>query len=390
MKFVLQALCLTLLMTSAALAQTWAPGILIDGNFDDWDGQVPALVTDPSGDGGTGRDIQAVYLCNDQNNLYVRIQSFNADGFDGNELSGIDGDASFATGFNLFGGGIGSDTLVAGASVFGETTGNFNSGAATPGSVAWAEAAGQTDVEYAISLATTIPGDIASSFPGGLGSTISFLYGDGNGGATDVSTPASYELASGSAAVTPAPIIDEMVLYDSTANAQARTQDISGGGGFSAVTDNFAAGGPGGGADTALQVTHTNGAVAFAGSFISHRFASPRNITGHTEIDIDMFGDVGITDQNIWVGLLDTGGTYYANTLPASSTASWGTINMGATSAWVQQAAGDDGVLDLANIIEWRVGVQETSGAGGTFVVGYDNLTALGAVPVELSIFSAN
>ncbi len=363
------------LLASSGLAQVWGPGIVIDGNVDEWDGQVPALVLDASGDGGTGRDVQAVYLANDQNNLYVRIQSYNSDGYDGSEFSGIDGDNSSLTGFSLFGGAFGSDTLIAGASVYGETTGNFNSGSAVPGSVPFGPFVASTDIEYAIALNTTIPGDILASFPGGLGSTIAFLYGDGNGGAGDTTAVTPYILASASTAV-PTSMIDNGSLYDTAPNAALRTNDISGGGGFSVTRTTTL--GPTGIGDSALGATHTNAAVAFGGSFISHRFASPVDITGHTSINVDLFGSTSVTDQNVWVGLLDTDGTYFAVGGAFPNTAAWTTVDVGPTSAWFLQAAGANSTLDLNNIIEWRLGLQESSGVGGTYTVGYDNLRAIG------------
>jgi hypothetical protein len=394
MRFGILSVVLALALAGGVLAQTWGPGILIDGSMDEWDGQVPTLVTDPSGDGGTGRDVQAVYLCNDQNNLYVRIQSFNADGFDGNELSGIDGDNSAVTGFNLFGGGLGSDTLVAGASVYGETTTVYNNGAATPGSVAWGPFVATTDIEYAVDLTTAVPGDILQSFPGGLGSTINFIFGDSNGGAGDVSGPATYTLATGSGAVTPAPIIDEMVLYDTNPNAAARTVDSSTAAGFSIVANNRVGGGPAGPADTALEVIHTNAAAsAWNISIATHRFASPRNITGHSTVTLDVFGDPVLNplNQNLFVGLLDTGGTHFAVGAVAPNVPAWTTTDLASTSAWLLQAAGDDGILDLANIIEWRIGIQENGNAVGSIsTIGYDNFLGVGAVPVELSIFSTD
>lgn len=364
------------LSAGIASAQVWGPGIVIDGEFDDWDGQVPALVAaDPSGDGGGGRDISDFYVANDQNNLYIRIVSYDTNAFDGNEFFGIDGDNSDTTGFNLFGAGLGSDTLIAGASVFGETTASFNSGAATPGSVAWGPFVASTSIELAIQLGTTIPGDIANSFPGGLGSTIALLYGDGNVGSPDV-VSGTYTLASGSSA-TPDSTIDDFTLYDNTANAQGRTRDGVSTGGFTYVLDNFAPGGPGGGGDTALQAAHSNAATAFGLGVFAHRFATPLDITGHIDVTLDVFGDTNITDQQIWVGLLDTDGTYYAVSAAAPNTASWNTLTFGPTSGWFQQAAGADaGELDLDAIIEWRIGLQEASGAGGSFTLAYDNLLA--------------
>jgi hypothetical protein len=200
----------------------------MDGDMSDWVGIAPAA-GDPSGDGGSGRDVKAVYLANDSTNLYVRIESYNADGYDGNEYSGVDGDASSATGFSLFGLPFGSDTLVAGASLYSEQVGNFNSGAATPGSVSWGPFSATTDLEYAIPLNTVITGDITQSFPGGLGSVIKFAYGDGNGGAGDTITPVSYLLAS------PTPNIYHTMTIDGDASdwtglAPVAT-DVSGDGG---------------------------------------------------------------------------------------------------------------------------------------------------------------
>jgi hypothetical protein len=174
--------------------------ITIDGDASDWGGISPAY-TDASGDGGTGRDIQAVYLANDSTSLYVRIDSYNSDAFDGNELTGIDGDNSAATGFSLFGTASGSDSLAAGATLYGESTGNFNTGLATPSALTFAPYTAATTIEFAIPLNATIPAaDIAQSFPGGLGSTISVVFGDSNAGASDVTAPIAYKLASPPAA----------------------------------------------------------------------------------------------------------------------------------------------------------------------------------------------
>ncbi|NUP90821.1 MAG: hypothetical protein HUU25_13550 [Candidatus Sumerlaeia bacterium] len=322
----------------------------------------------------------------------MRIQSANADGYDGNEFSGIDGDSSALTGFNLFGPipPIGSDTLVAGASVFGQTTGNFNSGGATPGAVPFGPFVATTDVEYAIALSTTIPGDIPVSFPGGLGSTIDFIFGDGNGGAGDTAR-GSYTLAV-DPLLTPAPIIDEMVLYSTTPSATARTRDISTAGGFSVTR--ATATGPGGGGDVALAITHTNPAAsAFNISLAAHRFATPRNITGHTAIRLDVFGDPALSpaNQNLFVGLVDSGATHFAVGVGAPNVASWSTVDLGPTSGWFLQAAGDDSALDLANIVEWRIGIQENGNAAGSVsTVLYDNLTAVNAAPAEMSVFMAD
>ena len=169
-----------------------------------------------------------IYLANDNDNLYVRIESYNSDGFDGNEFMGLDGDNNTATGFSLFGLGLGSDTLVAGASVYSEAVGNFNSGAATPASVvSWGPYDATTDVELAIALNTTITGDITQSFPGGLGSVIAMCFGDGNAGAGDTVGPFTYTLQEGTPVT--GGILEDFEFADSTVNAQAGVTATAGG-----------------------------------------------------------------------------------------------------------------------------------------------------------------
>lgn len=376
--FLATAAAIAALATNAQ-AQVWAPGIVIDGEFDDWAGQVPALITDAPGNGGTGRDVIAVYLANDQNNLYVRIESANADPYDGDEYSGVDRDNNGATGFNLFGSGIGSELLVAGASLYGQNAGGFNEGAATPASVAWGPFVATDNLEYAIALNTTIPTSSVDTTPvaafPALGQLIGFVYGDGNAGAGNV-VSGSYTLATGSAA-TPGETIDTFDLFDTDPNAAARTRDGGATAGFTVARSNFAAGGPAGVADVALAAAHTTDATDFGLSVITRRFASPVDITGHVRVTLDVFGDPAATNKNLWIGLVDTGGTYFAVGAGFPTAAEWTTVDVGPTSGWFLQAAGDDSVLDLANIIEWRIGLQETTpAAAGTFNVAYDNLLA--------------
>lgn len=366
--------------TTAGLAQVWAPGITIDGGVAEWDGQVPALITDVEGNGGDGRDIKAIYLANDATYLYVRIESYNAVEYNGQEFSGIDGDNSDTTGFNLFGLGIGSDTLIAGASVFGETTGSFNSGAATPGAVSWGPSAvASTNIEYAIELGTTIPGDISASFPGGLGSTISFIYGDDNANATALVGPAEYTLAEAPAS-NPAPdFIDEMDAFDTNENALNRLTDISATG-FSAVAGNFAAGGPGGAGDTALEVIHTTDDVPWSISGVNRRFIAPIDISDHTGVTLDFFGDPALTTQNLFIQLRDLDGSRWAIGVGISdggyNVDEWNTVELGSPADWFEQ--GGSGALDLENIIGYDLIIQESgTAAAGTFTVGYDNFAVV-------------
>lgn len=369
-------------MAGIASAQTWAPGIVIDGNVDEWDGQVPAAIIDGSGDGGTGRDIKAVYLANDATNLYVRVQSFNSNGFDGNELAGINGDGAAATGFALFGGSRTCDTLIGGASAYALTSG-WTNGAANPATINWAENAAQTDVEFAVPLNMQVAGSIGNSFPA-LGSPIGFVFGDSNGGAGDAEGM-DYTLAT---AASPAPVtdIDLFDLYDTNANAAARTKDLSVTAGFSTTRANRAAGGPGGASDVALQVTHTNAAAAgFAASLVGHRFATPINISGHTRIEIAIFGDATLNaaNQNFFIGLVDQDGSFWAVGAGAPTTAAWTTYDLGPTSGWFEQAAGSTAGLDLTKIVEYRLGIQENGNAvGSTSTIGYDNFRAVNAAGI--------
>lgn len=362
---------LAVALSVPVFAGEWAPGITIDGNMDDWDGQVPAVITDASGDGGSGRDVKAIYLANDANNLYVRIESYNSDAYDGNELSGVDGDNSTSTGFNLFGGGIGSDLLVAGASMFGETTTNFNNGAATPSSLSFGPYVATTDVEFAIPLTTTIPGDILQAFPGGLGSTISFIYGDANSGATDVAGPVQYTLASNPGVAPFNAVIDDFEALDSTANAQKRTHVGTVSAGCSVTRDSDS-----GVSGYGLKGVFTTAAQPWVTAQIGRRFAKPLNISNAANVLMDVKGDAGATQEMIWLGLIDADGTYLATTdVAVPTTTGWTTLSFGDPASWYLQAGGANNVLDLDQIVEWRIGVSENgTGQGGTFTLVFDNL----------------
>lgn len=367
-------------------AGTWAPGIQIDGAFDDWDGQVPALVTDPSGDGGSGRDLKAVYLANDGQYLYVRIESYNADAYDGNEHSFIDGDNNLSTGFDSpFGQSLGSDTLIAGASVYGQKApSTYNAGAGSPSSILLQPSVASMNIEFRVPLATTIPGDIAQSFPGGLGSTIRFLVGDTNGGAGDYVSAAPYTLATTQPALATT-TLENFDAFDSASAAAIRSRDLSDSGCTASRASLTVASG-----NYALVTTHTLGTTPWSVSLVARRFAQPRSIAGHTKITLDVYGAPSATDKNLWVGLVDLDGTYFATTVAFPTVAQWTTVDLGPTSAWIQQAAGSDGTLDLANIVEWRIGVQNTSTqAGGTIVAAYDNLSAPAEASQNLSFVEA-
>jgi hypothetical protein len=356
----------------------WGPGIEIDGSFDDWDGQVPLVFNDPSGDATTGRDLIALYAANDAENLYVRLQYAGADVYDGNNLIGIDGDASNFTGYNLAGTNIGSDTLIAGASAYGETTSTFNAGAASPDAVLWGPFTSDVNIEFAVPLNMTVPGDITQSFPGGLGSLIRLAYTDTPPPSylpDDIAGPGGYVLASAPSFIPLSTVIDAMSLYDTDPHALLRTHDISNPG-STAVAANRPGGGPGGAGDTALQVTHTNpSGTAFVRSLIEHRIAFPVNIAGNDDVTIDVFGDPALTAQNFVVGLRDADGDSFAIGTGAPVSAEWTTISLGPTSGWFDQNPGTgDDVLDTGHIVGWYAGTEEQTTSGSTATLGYDNL----------------
>lgn len=378
---------IALTLPLSAFAQVWGPGITIDGSVKEWDGQVPAAVIDVASDSAAdGRDIIAVYLANDANNLYVRLQSANSVAFDGNEFFAIDGDGDTLTtptltGFNFLGLGAGTDTLIGGATVYGQSTSSFSIGGAVPGSVPFGPFVSSTDIEFSIALNTTLPvgSDIATSFPNGLGSTIDFVYLDaGSSAPQDATSLGSYTLAT-APTPTPTTTIDDFGIYDTTVNSQNRTGDASSGG--SVVADNFAAGGPGGISDVALQGTHTIAAAqSFPVSLLSHTFVTPLDLTGNTDILLDVYGDPSFTGT-LFVGLVDVEGDYVAIGLPAPTTAAWSTVSLGPTSGWFVQApvgAGGNGTFDPSQVIGWRIGIQEgsASSTGGTFTLGYSNFNA--------------
>ncbi|AXA37334.1 MAG: hypothetical protein D6691_11515 [Candidatus Hydrogenedentota bacterium] len=366
--------------TLASWAGTWAPGISVDGSVDDWDGQVPFVAIDVPGDGGTGRDCQALYLANDGQNLYVRIQSYNSVAYNGNEFTGIDGDTTSTTGFNLFGVGIGSDTLIAGASAFGETTTQFNSGAATPGSILFSPWTPSTDIELAIPLNMTIPGDISQSFPGGLGSTIAVVYGDGNSGAWDTLGPVTYTLENDPGTLPKTQVIDDFDVVGG--DPTKRTKEDSSGGQVN--SRGWDTGKNGGSGDYSLTVQLQNPNTAWQLAAVSRRLATGRNISGTSGVTCDVYGDPAAAGEKIWMELGDADGTRMATTdqdVPA--TAAWTTVNFGDPTTWYLQAAGSVPGLNLSQIVYWRLGVSNASGNAGVYNLKFDNLMALPAASVN-------
>jgi len=376
-----------LAVSAVGTAGTWAPGIVIDGNFDDWEG-IPAVITDPIGDVSSGRDVKAIYMANDTQYLYVRIESDNSEAYAWSEYLGIDGDNSTASGYNLFGLGIGSDLLVSGASMFSQTTTSFNSGDANPNLLpAFGPYSASTNVELKIPLSTALPnGDITQAFPGGLGSTIRFLYFSAAGEETPIGT---YTLEPNPGTTPPATnTIADFSAYDTDSKMTFWMHDSSWGG--SSVA-RYRVDGPSGPSDHALGTTHTLSATLWSLSAVAKRFPVPINISGNPYISVKVFGDPAAVNKNLWLGLKDLDGTYMAYVVPFPTTAAWTNVDktVPAVTDWYVQTAGSVPGLDLSNIVEWEIGMQNTdTNVGGTFAARYDDLMATPTqLPVSLSLY---
>lgn len=134
--------------------------ITIDGEFGDWEGIEPAAV-DPAGDGGAHFDFAAVYLANDNEYMYFRIEFTEPQpygDFSWFVNTGFDMDLNGSTGFP-WGGGTGAEFVVQGASIFDQRDCDWIciEGEASPennwGAFAYADVAPfdlTTDVEFAV------------------------------------------------------------------------------------------------------------------------------------------------------------------------------------------------------------------------------------------------
>lgn len=109
---------------------TWAT-ITVDGNTSDWP-QSARVFVDPAADNGTGAsDVSAIWIANDSNNIYFRIDAHNAHDFP-NQFNNIYFDTDLLTGdttFNPYGSSlIFSELLLQGASLYSQKNGAFNNG----------------------------------------------------------------------------------------------------------------------------------------------------------------------------------------------------------------------------------------------------------------------
>jgi hypothetical protein len=149
-------------------------GITIDGAFADW--PAGSLVwSDPSGDQGTApSDLKAVWMANDRDYVYFRIDTWNAHDFHahGNNLF-LDADRSGATGFDPFLAGLlGGELLMQGDSLYSEKLGGFNDGYIAPVAIA-PYATSATSWEWKIPRSLAHP---ASAGGGAVFDDIGFRY----------------------------------------------------------------------------------------------------------------------------------------------------------------------------------------------------------------------
>ncbi|MFA6289486.1 MAG: hypothetical protein WC661_19060 [Opitutaceae bacterium] len=123
--------------TSAVLTYTFAPPsvsatITIDGNGADWPA-IAKVYDDATGDNaGAPSDVKAVWLANDADYIYLRIDTWNSHdyaAFYNNTY--LDTDLSAATGFHPHGLAFGSELLLQNTGAYGEKLGGWNEGAAT-------------------------------------------------------------------------------------------------------------------------------------------------------------------------------------------------------------------------------------------------------------------
>jgi hypothetical protein len=191
----LPVLALTVASATASTFTTITP----DGDLSDWTG-IAASYTGPSG--GT-ININQVFIANDADYLYIRVQFVSAvnpndsllDPPGANSLFlAIDTDNNTNTGFNIFGSGaVGSEIGWQNDYPFDQRTG-YNVGGVTGGGAGISGfASTTTEQEYRISLTATFLSDGASVFPS-LGNTIRLMFWSESG--DDLATPGiAYTLA---------------------------------------------------------------------------------------------------------------------------------------------------------------------------------------------------
>jgi hypothetical protein len=146
---------------AAVTAGGFTRGIIIDGDFSDWDGLVPIYTSDTSGTPGAA-DFKAVYAFNDANNYYFRVTLWQ----DIPAASGqfplyanvyYDTDNDVNTGH--LPGTIGSELLTQSGGGYQEKNGGFNEGGINGLNWACLPATTNSDFEFGISRSATYASD---------------------------------------------------------------------------------------------------------------------------------------------------------------------------------------------------------------------------------------
>lgn len=186
---------LVIALAIPAYAGTYAT-ITVDGSFADWV-DVPLVASDPSGD-GSGVDFGEIKVANDDSFIYVYMKLHTAaDPFTVTTHYFLDGDGNHATGFQVFGGLIGSEILIQGADAFQEAGGGFNEGTLVTGTVLQSPF-GVAATEFEFSIDRSAVGVAAPYLGLSLitGASVEFYLWDSTGGGTDDTLQFSYTFAS--------------------------------------------------------------------------------------------------------------------------------------------------------------------------------------------------
>jgi hypothetical protein len=155
---------------TAVTAGVFTRGIIIDGDFSDWDGIAP-LYSGPSGTDGAA-DFKDIYMFNDANNYYFRVTLWH----DIPPASGqfplyaniyYDTDNDVSTGH--LPGTVGAELLTESGAGYQEKNGGFNEGLINGLNWSCMPASPNLDFEYSISRSATYASDSLPVFTNGVG-----------------------------------------------------------------------------------------------------------------------------------------------------------------------------------------------------------------------------
>jgi hypothetical protein len=106
--------------------------ITVDGSTGDWPAGALVWSDAQSDNAGAASDIQSVYLANDADYIYLRIDTWNSHNYLGAfNNTYFDTDTDIGTGFAPHGLFFGSELMLQNSGVFSQKNGGFNEGAAT-------------------------------------------------------------------------------------------------------------------------------------------------------------------------------------------------------------------------------------------------------------------